>query len=311
MLRAVHGEVALAYPDVTIRLLMIVLVLKLLVVLIFLIAFLRRPSVTWGVGLLTVTSAVLLDTLLGTFNRDDLLAQLGFFYYAIAGLIFAGAAFWLWGLLRPYAANNVPATTPKRRASTPPPTAVASATVPVIARAVPPPGNAAAVEDPDPYATAGYDRQMLHDQIRDRFGPEDLADLTFDLELNEVDVMPPGAGIETTTVNILDAAEREEKVAALALAIERILTPPPAEHLPRLEKLSVDSPRPVWRYYLLANTDLSQLQALVDAMGIDWEQLPRSSKRTLARELLLYVDRRGRLGDLLAEMKQSAETTTE
>lgn len=286
---------------------MIVLILKLLVVLVFLVMFLRRPSVTWGVGLLTVTSAVLLDTLLGTFNRDDLLAQLGFFYYVIAGLIFAGAAFWLWGLLRPTMSDMVPAIGPKRRPAPPPATAVASATVPVITRAVPPSGPATLEDDPDPYSAAGYDRQMLHDQIYERFGPEDLADLIFDLELNEVDVMPPGAGIEATTSNILDAAKREEKVAALALAIERILTPPPAEHLPRLEKLSVDSPRPVWRYYLLANTDLAQLQSWVTALGIDWEQLPQSSKRTLARELLLYVDRRGRLGDLLAEMRRSAE----
>jgi hypothetical protein len=288
----------------------IVLILKLLVVLAFLIMFLRRPSVTWGVGLLTVTSAVLLDTLLGTFNRDDLLAQLGFFYYVIAGLILAGAAFWLWGLLRPYAPGGGSAPAAARPAAPPAPKAVASATVPVITRAVPPAAvNPAPLGDEtDAYAIAGYDRQMLHDQIRERFGPEDLADLVFDLELNEVDVMPPGAGIEATTINILDAANREEKVAALALAIERILTPPPAEHLPRLEKLSVDSPRPVWRYYLLANVDLAELQQLVAALGIDWEQLPQSSKRTLARELLLYVDRRGRLDELLAEMRRSADT---
>ena len=30
----------------------------------------------WGIGLLTVTTAVLLDTLLGTFDRDALLADL-------------------------------------------------------------------------------------------------------------------------------------------------------------------------------------------------------------------------------------------
>ena len=50
-------------------------VLKLLIVLIFLVKFLRRPSVVWGIGLLTVTTAVLLDTLLGTFDRDALLAE--------------------------------------------------------------------------------------------------------------------------------------------------------------------------------------------------------------------------------------------
>ena len=73
-------------------------VLKLLVVLLFLVRFLRRPSVVWGIGLLTVTTAVLLDTLLGTFDRDALLAELGFFFYVIAGALLAGAAAWVVGL---------------------------------------------------------------------------------------------------------------------------------------------------------------------------------------------------------------------
>ena len=257
---------------------------------------------------------MLLDTFLGTFNRDDMLAQLGFFYYVVAGALFAGAAFWLWGVLRPYlpsdgsgeVTNTVPTTTPRKAINDK--TAVAAATVPVITRAIPPasaganPGSASANEDA--FAAAGYDRQMLHDEIRGRFGPEDMADLVFDLDMNELDVMSPGAGMETVITNILDAAGRDEKVAALALAVERILTPPPAEHLPRLEKLSVDSPRPVLRYYLLSNYDLAQIQALATTVGIDWEQLPQGSKRTLAREMLLYADRRGKLGDLLLEMQQ-------
>ncbi|MEZ4519679.1 MAG: hypothetical protein R3C44_23575 [Chloroflexota bacterium] len=287
---------------------MIVLILKLLIVLVFLIMFLRRPSVTWGVGLLTVTTAVLLDTFLGTFNREDMLAQFGFFYYVVAGALFAGAAFWLWGVLRNYLPTGTAAGSPSTGTSAPAKTtAVASATVPVIARAVPPEETAASgrsAEVTDAYAAAGYDRQMLHDQIHDRFGREELADLVFDLELNEMDVMPPGAGSEAITVNIIDAANREEKVAALALATERILTPPPTEHLPRLEKLSVDSPRPVLRYFLLSNYDLSELRTLATAVGIDWEQLPQRNKRTLAREMLLYVDRRGKLEDLLVEMQQ-------
>lgn len=57
---------------------MILVILKLLVVLFFLIMFIRRPSAVWGIGLLTVTTAALLDTLLGTFNREEMLAELGF-----------------------------------------------------------------------------------------------------------------------------------------------------------------------------------------------------------------------------------------
>ena len=77
-------------------------VLKLLIVLIFLVKFLRRPSVVWGIGLLTVTTAVLLDTLLGTFDRDALLGELGFFFYIIAGALLAGSAAWFWGVVRPW-----------------------------------------------------------------------------------------------------------------------------------------------------------------------------------------------------------------
>ena len=78
------------------------LALKLVVIVIFLIMFLRRPSVTWGAGLLSVTTAVLLDALLGTFNGEALRAELGFFYFIIAGSLFGGATLWLWGLLLPY-----------------------------------------------------------------------------------------------------------------------------------------------------------------------------------------------------------------
>ena len=78
------------------------LLLKLAIIIIFLIMFLRRPSVTWGIGLLTVTSAVFLDALLGTFNGEALRAELGFFYFVIAGTLFGGAAVWLWGTLLPF-----------------------------------------------------------------------------------------------------------------------------------------------------------------------------------------------------------------
>lgn len=66
------------------------IVLKLLVVLVFLIMFIRRPTVVWGIGLLTVTTAALLDTLLGTFNREQLLGEMGFFFYVISGALLAG-----------------------------------------------------------------------------------------------------------------------------------------------------------------------------------------------------------------------------
>ena len=64
-----------------------ILILKLLIVAVFLVMFLRKPTLTWGVGLLCVTTAVLLDTLLGTFDTMALLAEMGFFFYVIAGVL--------------------------------------------------------------------------------------------------------------------------------------------------------------------------------------------------------------------------------
>ena len=78
----------------------LLLLLKLLVVLAFLVMFIRRPTIAWGIGLLTVTTAVLLDTILGTFGREQTQEDLGFFFYIITGALFGGGAFWLWSVLR-------------------------------------------------------------------------------------------------------------------------------------------------------------------------------------------------------------------
>ena len=78
------------------------LVTKIVVVVFFLIMFLRSDKLVWGIGLLTVTSAILLDTFMATFGRDEMLELLGFFYYVLAGVIFAGAVLWMWTLARPY-----------------------------------------------------------------------------------------------------------------------------------------------------------------------------------------------------------------
>ena len=97
-------------------------------------------------------------------------------------------------------------------------------------------------------------------------------------------------------------------VQCLSLAVERILTPPPAEYLPRLEKLAVDSPRTVIRHYLLANCTVEELQRLADHMGIDWEQLEGSDKRAKTRALLLYLYRRDRLAELLNALRTGGPT---
>ncbi len=112
-------------------------------------------------------------------------------------------------------------------------------------------------------------------------------------------------------VRVMDAADRDGHTSTVALAVERILTPPPAEHLPRLEKLSVDSPRTVLRHHLLANYTIEELQLLADELGIDWEQLEGGDKRAKTRALLLYLYRRERLADLLEAMRAGADDPAE
>jgi hypothetical protein len=270
---------------------MIFLLFKLLVVLIVLIAFLRRPTLVWGIGLLTVTTAVLLDTLLGTFGREEMVARIGFFFYVFSGLLVGGAALWLWGLLRPRvdAATALPDGTAA-------PTAVTShrPTTSPIPRAV-----------ADNRAVA-VDYGMLFQEIKQRFSREDVLDLIFDLDLNENEVMPVNQDMVQLIVNVMDRVEAKGETTALALAVERILTPPPPENLPRLEKITAASPPTILRQYLLTHYDLAQLQQAASTLAVDWENLSGSSKQAKVRELLLFLHRRNRLDELVDWLQQTA-----
>lgn len=260
------------------------LALKLIVVVIFLIMFIRRPSVVWGIGLLTVTTAVLLDTLLDTFDRQALETQLGFFYFVVAGALFGGAALWLWGLLAPLV----------RRTSVP-------QGVPFTA-----PGPAAGItaqphsEAPTPDTEgSGFDVSLIRQEIHDRFGREDVLDLLFDLQIPENEVMPVNQNLDILVDNILAYAQQHGEMGALALAVERILTPLPLEHLPRSEKITPQSPPTILRQYLLAHYTLDELAATAASLGIDWEQLAAGAKREKARSLLQYLYRRNRIAEIV------------
>ena len=78
---------------------------------------------------------------------------------------------------------------------------------------------------------------MLYEEIRLRFSRDDLQDLMFDLDVNELDVVVAGQTNDELIVRIMDAADDNGQTGAVALAVERILTPPPPEYLPRPEKL--------------------------------------------------------------------------
>lgn len=260
---------------------MLLFILKLLLVLVFLVAFLRHPRPVWGIGLLTVASAFLLDTFLNTFGWATIQETLGFFFYVVVGAIVGGAAVWFWALLRPLV-NTSPTATP---ASMPTPPAVTGR--------------------PESGAAVAFDRRDLYDMIRERLGSEDMRDLVFDLGINENDVFSPGYSATESIVRLMDLAEAQGHSGDLALAVERILTPIATADLPRVEKLSTSSPPTVLRHYLLATFTLDELARLARDLSIDWEQLG-GSKQEIARNLLLYLRRRNRLDELIAALQGEA-----
>jgi hypothetical protein len=237
------------------------LFLKLAVIVIFLIMFLKRPSVTWGIGLLTITSAVLLDALLGTFNEEELRAELGFFYYVIAGVLFGGAAIWLWGTLLPFISpiQGSPTSSSSKETTF----------------------QSNRVDQIDDLENTVTDGQMLYQEIRERFGREDILDLMFDLNINENDVMAVDQNLNTLINNIIE------------------ITPPPPDHLPRLERISADSPPTILRQYLMTHYRLHELEQMAIDLGIDWEQLDAGAKKEKVRSLLQYLYRRNRVGELV------------
>ncbi len=275
---------------------LIVLILKFVIVAAFLFMFWRRPSLNWGVGLLTVTFAVLLDTFLGTFNRDDMLAQFGFFFYVMAGLLIGGAAYWLFSLFQPIQALIVQeGLVTKETAVSPNPSPPAQPTTDAFKFS---PGT-------DATGTA-FDRQMIYEEIRDRLGREDVLDLLFDLGIRDNEVMNLQQDMHQLIINLMELTEQRGQTGQLALAVERILTPPAPETLPRLEKISLESPPTILRHYLLAHYDLEKLQKTAVALGIDWEQLNMTSKQSKVRDLLYYLYRRNRIDELIDLMQANA-----
>ncbi len=266
-------------------------VLKFAVVLFFLVMFLRNSRVVWGIGLLTVSTGFLLDTIWSTFGREEILADIGFFFYILTGGLFAGAAIWLWSILRPQLTGD------ERHA-------VAVAPAPAPAALAEPVLQPARVQQ----SADGYiDSRELYEEIKARLGPEDVQDLIFDLQLNENNILAPQQPFVHTITHIVNHALAEDKMGALALAVERILTPVPPESLPRPEKLSISSPPTVLRHYLLAHHSLSELASLARRLGVDFEHFEHDTKAKLARNLLRHLQQRNQLGRLITMLHGSAE----
>lgn len=254
---------------------------KAALILFFVYMFLRRGGTGWGAGLLSVTTALLLDAVGQTWGRDQLLAGLGFFSYVLGGMVAAGAAIWVWDMVRGQ---------------------LAMAPGPMLVKFTPPSAAPPAAVNPGDGRQPAIDRQMLYEQIRANLGPDDILDLLFDLGISENDVLNPGQDMPRVLVALMDEVERQGKTGALALAVERILTPLPPQNLPRLEKISAESPPTILRQFLIANYDLSQLAAITADLNLDWEEMGSGPKKTRVRLLLQYLTRRGQLPRLIQRL---------
>ncbi len=248
-------------------------IIRFIIVLLFLLIFVIRGSRVWSIGLMTVSVAVLLDAA----RARGFLADIGYFDYVLWGLLVGGAFLWIVGLF--WATDSAD-------------------TLPNAPTAQPLRGRAT--------KNKAFDSKMLFEQIRTNLSPDDVRDLIFDLDLNENDVLNPALDMPSVIVGLLNLAEETGKTGTLAMDVERILTPLPKDSLPRLEKLSAESPPALIRQTIIAHHSLAELEALAKKMDVDWEEL-HGGKKQRVRQLLLHLKRHNRLEVLLDYLKEKDE----
>ena len=190
----------------------IFLVTGIALILFFLVMFYRRSDFIWGVGLLAISSAVLLGVTRVVFNLDGSSAMTGLWLQLISGLIISGIALWFLGVLRPWMGDGFFPVGPD---SQPSQAAVKLDGEQLLSRRAVGMSNSA----------SEYDRQLLFDQIKQNLGLEDVLDLMFDVDMAENEVIAPTNDMTQTIHNMIDLALERDQISDLALAVERILTP--------------------------------------------------------------------------------------
>lgn len=297
------------------------LIVQLLILLFFLYQLVQGSKLIWGVGLLAIGSAVLLNLLFSTLDGEELRQTLGFWLPLINGTIFAGAGFWLFGLLQQYIFPQI-GNVIGRSSSVVTPSDLSLAPTTRFNFRPDAEGKLDGVdlearESSEDLAQRAvsmrneiseFDQKLLFQQIYQNLGLGDVQDLIFDLDMVENEVVSPDRNMVQTINNIMDLAYRRDQMSDLALAVERILTPLPPDHFPRLSRITTDSPRTILRRYLLTFYTVEGLEEMAVRLDIDWERLGLQSKQQKVRNLLLYVIRRRRLGELIDVMQMSART---
>ena len=264
--------------------------------------FFRRTNLIWAVGLLTATTAVLFNVAFNIFGANTDPEAIGLWPQILGGLAFGGAAFWLWGLLQPQLNSSNSFSDSKSYANGSNP---ATATEPISAAVDPSQEQLLSRRAVGMRNEASeYDLQLLYEQIKLNLGPEDVLDLLFDLEMAENEVIAPTNNMNQTIHNIIDTALEKDQIGDLALAVERILTPVPPDHFPRLSRITVESPPTILRRYLLTFYSLEMLEEMTEALEIDWERLGIGSKQQKVRNLLLWIRRRNRMAELIEAMQE-------
>ena len=102
---------------------------------------------------------------------------------------------------------------------------------------------------------------------------------------------------------IIEIASLRGKIGMLNNSIDYILQPIPKENLPRLDKLSMNTPPHLLRQYLNANYSLIELEEIAKKLQLDWEEFGTDGKKSRVRRLLLYVRRPNGLGELITVLK--------
>ncbi len=258
---------------------------KSIVIIFFLIMFLRTNKPAWGIGLLTVTTAILVDTILGTLGRQQMLNELGYFFYIIAGALFAGAVIWLWAIMKEFAFSS----NTENEGYDP---SVAS--------------GPAKDEIKNHSEQVTDNHRQIAEQFRSDMNRDELLDLIFDLGWFEEETMLLQIENDQIVDGIVTLAEAQGQLEALKLASERIKSPMPPEHLPRLEKLKEDSPPTLLRQFLIANYSMVDLEQMFEALDIKGDMDVSRLKNSNVRYLLSDLYQKNRIDALIELMQQSS-----
>jgi hypothetical protein len=214
-----------------------------------------------------------------------MLEELGYFFYIIAGALFAGATIWLWAIIKDFA------FTPKKGAEA---------------------GDTSPDSGPVSDGLNSHREDVIdnHWQIVDRLqgdlSHDDLLDLIFDLGWFDDDLGLLQGENERFIKRIIGLAEDRGQLESLKLASERIITPIPPENLPRLEKLKQDSPPTLLRHFLLANYTLVELEQMIEELDVDDDIGISRLKNSNVRYLLSDLYQKNRIGALIELIQQSS-----